>query len=176
MRIGIDISQITFAGTGVANLTRKLVEHLLTIDKENEYVLFFSSLRRKLDEDFVNRLTSSEVNVRKYSLPPILLDFLWNRLRVVPIEWLIGDIDVFISSDWTQPPTKAKKITILYDLIVYKYPGETDKKIIQTQRRRLDWVKKEVDAVLCISKATKRDAMEILKIPERKLFVVYPGI
>ena len=59
MRIGIDISQIVFEGTGVANYTRNLVENLLKIsakggsasggDKKNTYVLFFSSLRRKLD-------------------------------------------------------------------------------------------------------------------------------
>ena len=46
MKIGIDVSQMAYEGTGVANLLTKLVEHLLKVDKENEYTLFFSSLRR----------------------------------------------------------------------------------------------------------------------------------
>src|SRR3989338_4918827 len=109
---------------------------------------------------------------KTFKIPPILLDALWNRLHIVPIEWFIGDVDVFISSDWTQPPTKkAKKATILYDLIVHKYPNETDKKIVDTQRRRLTWVKKECDVVFCISESTKKDAMEILGIEKRKLKV-----
>jgi len=176
MKIGIDISQIAFERTGVANYVRNLVENLVKIDKENEYVLFFSSLRRKLPSFFINELTNSRVKIREFKFPPTLLDFLWNRLHVFPIEWFIGDVDIFITSDWTEPPTrKAKKATILYDLIVYKHPEETDKKIVTTQRRKLAWVKKESDVIFCISQATKKDAMEILGIEEGKLRVVYPG-
>lgn len=178
MRIGIDISQIAYAGTGVANLTRKLVEHLLTSDTENEYILFFSSLRRKYQVSSIKyKVLDRNVKVKTFKFPPLLLDLLWNRLHILPIEWLIGPVDVFVSSDWTQPPSKkAKLVTILYDLIIYKYPEETDKRIIETQKRRMKWVKKECDTVICISEATKRDAKEILNIPEDKLFVVYPGV
>ena len=87
-------------------------------------------------------------------------------------------MDVFFSSDWLQPPTNAKKITTLHDLIVFKYPESFAKKgghdIVTNQKRRLNWVKKEVDIILCDSKATKKDAMDVLKIPEEKLIVVYP--
>jgi hypothetical protein len=177
MRIGIDISQLAYQNTGVANYLRSLVSSLIKLDKENEYILFFSSLRKTLDSSFINELTGSRVSFKYAKLPPSLLDLLWNKLHVLPIEHLVGDVDVFITSDWTEPPTKkAKKMTILYDLIVYKYPEETAAKIVETQQRKLAWVKKETDRILCISEATKKDAMEILGIEERKLQVVYPGI
>ena len=176
MKIGIDISQMVFEGTGVANYTKNLVEKLLKIDKENEYVLFFSSLRRKCPTFAKAAAGKQNVKLKKFKLPPTLLDFFWNRLHIFPIEWLIGDIDVFMTSDWIEPPTKkAKKITILYDLIVYKHPEETDKKIVETQRRKLTWVKKESGLIICISESTKRDAMEILGINEKRLRVIYPG-
>ena len=93
------------------------------------------------------------------------------------IEWLIGDVDVFITSDWTEPPVKrAKKATILYDLIVYKYPQETDRKIVATQKRKVKWVKKESDLIFCISEATKKDAIEILGLDPNKIKVLYPGV
>ncbi|MDP2860286.1 MAG: hypothetical protein Q8N98_01070, partial [bacterium] len=50
MKIGIDISQLAYSGTGVATYTQNLVENLLNLDRENEYILFFSSLRKQLDE------------------------------------------------------------------------------------------------------------------------------
>lgn len=110
-------------------------------------------------------------------MPPTFLDFLWNKLHIFPIEWLIGDVDVFISSDWTQPPTvRAKKATIVYDLIIYKYPEETAKKIVAVHKRRLQWVKKECNMVFCISESAKQDAREILGIEEKRLHVLYPGI
>ena len=177
MKIGIDISQIAYEGTGVANLLSRLVENLLKVDKTNDYVLFFSSLRRKFPSFAKASVGKQNFTIKTFRFPPILLDILWNRLHIFPVEWLIGDVDVFITSDWTEPPTmRAKKATILYDLIVYKYPNETDKKIVKVQKRKLKWVKKESDMIFCISEATKKDAMEILGIEENRLKVVYPGI
>lgn len=175
MKIGIDISQLAYQRTGVANYLRELVSHLLEIDSHNEYILFFSSLRGKLPHlDFAQ---AKNVKVKQFKFPPSALDLFWNKLHMMPIESLIGDVDVFITSDWTEPPAKrAKKMTILYDLIVYKSPEETDKKIEETQKRKLAWVKKESAMILCISEATKKDAMEVLGIEESRLKVAYPGL
>ncbi len=182
MKIGIDISQIAHEKTGVAIYIQKLVEYLIAHDKENQYILFYSSLRKNFQfsiHQLAEKVQSNPKNVKikTYRIPPTLLDILWNRLHIMPIEWFIGDIDIFISSDWIQPPTKrAKKATILYDLIVYKYPEETAKKIISVQKRRLRWVKKECDVIFCISESTKKDAREILHIEEKRLKVIYPGV
>ena len=177
MKIGIDISQLAFENTGVANYLKSLVEHLLENDRENEYILFYSSLRKNFQFSIFNfQSKPKNLKIKIFKLPPVLLDILWNRLHIFPIEKFIGPMDVFISSDWTQPPSKAKKVTILYDLIVYKHPHETAKKIIDTQKRKLQWVKKEVDRIICISEATKKDAIDILHIPHEKLSVIYPGL
>lgn len=177
MKIGIDISQLAYQNTGVANYLGSLVRSLTEADKENEYILFFSSLRKNFQFSVYNFQSNSNVSIKQFKFPPTLLDLIWNKLHIIPIESLIGDVDVFITSDWTEPPAKsAKKITILYDLIVYKYPEETDRKIIETQKRKLSWVKKESSQVLCISEATKRDAINILDLDEKRLSVVYPGV
>lgn len=175
MKIGIDISQLAYERTGVANYLRSLVEHLVETDTENEYILFYSSLRRSLKSfDFAQ---GRNITIKTFKFPPTLLNILWNKLHIMPIESLIGDVDVFITSDWTEPPArKAKKITVLYDLIVYKHPEETAESIIATQKKKLAWVKKESAKILCISEATKKDAQEILGIEESRLAVVYPGV
>lgn len=180
MKIGIDISQLAYERTGVANYLGSLVSHLIEVDKENEYILFFSSLRKDVRiTDFGLGITSKypNVQVRQFKIPPTVLDILWNKLHVLPIEKLIGNVDVFITSDWTEPPAeKAKKVTILYDLIIYRYPEETADKIVRTQKRKLAWVKKESALILCISEATRRDAVKLLGIEDERLRVVYPGI
>lgn len=178
MKIGIDISQTAYENTGVANYTKSWVENLIKIDKKNDYTLFFSSLRKPLPE-FAKTLrnTSLNVKIKTFKYPPVMLDTFWNRLHIMPIEDFIGNVDIFISSDWTQPSSKrAVLATILYDLIVYRYPEETDNKIVQTQRRRLNWVKKECNIIFCISESTKQDAMDVLGIEEERLRVILPGI
>jgi len=180
MRIGIDISQLAYKNTGVANYLEGLLSELLKSDRENEYILFYSSLRTRIQNSklqFKSQNYSSKVKIKTFRLPPSLLDIIWNRLHVMPIENFIGQVDLFITSDWTEPPVKkAKKATIIYDLIVYKHPEETDKKIIQTQKRKLKWVKKESDIVFCISESTKNDAIEVLGLDKNKVKVIYPGI
>lgn len=190
MKIGIDISQMAYKETGVGEYVGKLVNELLRIDPKNQYVLFFSSLRRKFlisnfpsaraqgEGKFLNKsqISNSNIKIRTFKFPPMLLDLLWNRFHILPVEWFIGNIDVFISSDWVQPPTNARKVTILYDLIVYKYPEETDRKIVSVQKRRLQWVKKECDSIICISESAKKDAISTLGIEEKRLKVIYPGI
>lgn len=176
MRIGIDISQLAFRDTGVANYLENFVKNVIEGDTENEFVLFFSSMRNSLDSKFINSLNTSQVTVKKYKIPPIFLDVLWNKLHIAPIEIFTGPLDIFITSDWVEPPArKAKKATILYDLIVYKYPQESTSKIVATQKRKLRWVKKESEAIFCISQSTMEDAREILKVPSEKLHVIYPG-
>ncbi len=177
MRIGIDISQLAYENTGVAKYLENLVRSMVQQDRENEYVLFFASLRKNFQFSIFNfQLRPKNVEIKRFKIPLTILDLLWNRLHIIPIEWLIGDVDVFITSDWTEPPTKkAKKITILYDLIVYKFSEETDKKIVETQKRKLKWVKKESDIVFCISESTRNDAYELLGIKKKKLKILYPG-
>lgn len=178
MKIGIDVSQIAYERTGVSRYLKRLVEELLRVDGKNEYILFFSSLRRRIKNSKLKiQNYNSKVKIKELRFPPTLLDLFWNRLHILPIEWLIGEVDVFVTSDWTEPPVRsAKKATILYDLTAYKYPNETDKRIVQTQKRKLHWVKKESDIIICISESTKKDAMEILGIEENRLKVIYPGI
>ena len=190
MKIGIDVSQLAYKETGVANYLGSLVKSLVDLDKKNDYVLFYSSLRNKLKTENLKLKDTSNVTIKQFKIPPTILDILWNKLHIMPIENFIGNVDVFITSDWTEPPAKhAKKVTILYDLIVYKYPEETHNQtkfnplkfiispnIVASQKRKLEWVKKESDRILCISESTRKDAAKILGIEPNRLAVINAGI
>lgn len=175
MKIGVDVSQLAYRNTGVANYLEGLLYEM--VKSEHEFVLFFSSLRRPVPGSLTAFLKRPNVKLVAKKFPPTLLHLLWNRWHRVPIESFIGNVDLFITSDWSEPPVKsAKKATIIYDLIVYKYPNETDKKIVDVQKKKLGWVKNESDIIFCISESTKNDVIEILGISESKIKVIYPGL
>ncbi len=175
MTIGVDISQLAYRNTGVANYLKNLLQAMVVEDKDVKFILFFSSLRSHLDLSDLPK--GPNITLKKFPFPPSLLAFLWNKLHILPIDSLIGKVDLFLTSDWTEPPlAKGKKATILYDLIVYKNPDESTKLIVETQKKKLKWVKKESDIIFCISKATKEDAKEVLGISPDKLCVIYPGL
>lgn len=179
MKIAIDISQIAYEGTGVGEYTREMVFYILGVDRENEYVLFGISLRRqKIFKDYFRtvKYLGGNVSLKIFPIPPTFGNFLWNKLHIVNIEKLIGKVDIFHSSDWIQPPAFAKKVTTVHDLIVYKYPQTSHPHIIEVQKRRLYWVRRDCDLVLADSLATKNDLVKILAFDPSKIEVVYPGV
>lgn len=164
--VGMDISQTAHFG-GVAIYTRELAKQLLKI-KDLDMHYFYSSLRKP----FKFNLT----NVKSYKLPPTLFELLFNKLRNVSIEKFLGPLDVFHSSDWIQPPSQAKKVTTYHDVVPLKYPKWSHPKIVSVHKRRLNLVEREVDKIIAVSKSTKQDLLEVSKIPEEKIVVIYEGV
>jgi len=179
MKIGIDISQAVFEGTGVGRYVQEMVKNLVKQDQTNTYVLFGSSLRlRGRLEALYNEVRQINPAVEKaiLPLPPTLLDILWNKLHIFPISWFTGPLDIFWSSDWTQPPLRGVKgITTIHDVSFLRFPESFHKQIIEVQNRRLKQAFKECHHFFCDSEATKKDIMEFFHLNENKLTVVYPG-
>ena len=157
MKIAIDISAVVY-GTGVSVYTKNLVENLIKIDRVNEYILFGASLRRRTElYTFLSTFKEKSLQGKVFSIPPTLADFIWNRVHILPIERLIGKVNVFHSSDWTQPPSNAFRVTTVHDLVPIKFSTLTSPKIVSTHHARLKWVKKEIDRVIVPSMTTAKD-------------------
>ena len=171
MRIGIDISQIVY-GTGVSFYTKELVRNLLRYDKENEYILFGGSLRRIPDLKRFASSLAGRFSTKFVPVPPSIADLMWNQIHFPKIEKLTGMIDVYHSSDWTQAPSDAFKVTTIHDLAPFKYPQFTNKKIIEVHKRRLNWINREADRIIVPSYATKNDLVK-LGMEEDKIRVIY---
>lgn len=154
MRICIDISQIVY-GTGVSTYTKNLVENLLKIDKENEYLLYAGALRRK------NDVLSAFPQAKVFPVPPALANLLWNRLHLLPIEKLVGEVDIFHTSDWAEPPAKARKVTTVHDLYPLKFPKLIDPVVREVHKKKLGWVFKETKKIIVPSESTKSDLLEL---------------
>lgn len=174
MVIGIDISSVPY-GTGVSNYTLNLVRNLLKIDKINTYKLFFSSLRQPIPEEISKFSSHPNVKIYHYRFPPTFLEFLWNRLHILPIELFIGKCDIFHTWDWTQPPAwEAKTITTIHDFVPLLFPETQHPKTISVFKKKLYWAGKECSRFICVSENTKKDLLRLFpKISSSKISLVY---
>lgn len=149
MKVGIDTSSIVY-GTGVSNYTQELVNHLQPL---------------------------VDLKTFKFSRYPLMaMEVLWNRLHILNVETFTGDIDIYHSSDWTQAPSKAKKVTTVHDLTPFLYPQEIDPLIVEVHTRRMKWVEKECDAIICVSKNTENDLIKLYPKFTGKTKVIYEAI
>jgi glycosyltransferase involved in cell wall biosynthesis len=179
MKIGIDVTMLVYAGSGVANYTYNLVRTLLAIDKKNEYRLFYSSLRRPKNFYYLEEFKRAGGKVYSFSFPPSLLQLWWGSLHIIPVEWFIGKVDVFFSSDFLRPPLLPKTIgmTTVHDLTWKIYPQFHEQRIIHAHTIKLEKTIKYGDIVLTDSKNTKDDLIKYYpKIKKEKVYVLYPGI
>ncbi len=176
MRIGIDISQIVYEGTGVARFTRGLVESILQYDTHNEWIFFLSSFRKKPDQNLLSKIQEKGHKIFSIPLPPTILSVLWNDLHIMNIDSLIPRLDWFITSDWTEPPAHIKKATIVHDLTFMRYPETVEPSIISVQQKRLNRVKAESQVIFADSQSTKDDLSTYLTLEDKRITINYPGV
>lgn len=165
MKIGFDVSAAVY-GTGASGYVINLVGHL----PQSDLVLWGGSLRRG------GEIKSLFPQAKVSPLPPTVAHWLWNKLHVYPIENLIGRIDIWHSSDWAQPPSRALKVTTVHDLSPFLYPQEVDPSIVAVHQARMKWVVKECDQIICVSQNTAADLKLRFKVQDSRIKVIYEAL
>lgn len=170
---------LVYAGSGVANYTFNLVKNLLKVDRENEYRLFYSSLRRPANFYYLSELEKLGGKVYDFRFPPTIMQIFWGKLQIVPIEWFIGKVDVFFSSDFLRPPLLkgTKGITTIHDLTWKLFPNYHEQRIVDAHERKLEKTIKYEDEIIVDSKSTKADLLRHYpQIKTNKVHIIYPGV
>ena len=177
MKIAIDISQIVYQGTGVARYTEELTKHILNLDTTNSYILYAGSLRtNNIIQRYKSTSPWSNATWKTSHLSPRISSILFNKLNI-PIDYFVGSVDILHTSDWTQPRTKSKTITIttVHDLVFKKYPETLDPLILNTQRIRMKRVVKYANHIIADSMSTKHDLVQTYGIQQDRISVIYLG-
>lgn len=180
--IAIDVSMLVYDGSGVANYTYNLCKNLLKYAPEYQYKFFYSS--RRVPPETVKKLHQLEslgARVYKYKFPPWLLSIVWNKLNILPVNYLIGSFDVYHSSDYLRPPLPKKSValTTIHDLTWKKFPEFHTSDIIVKHERKLIKTIKYNDHIITDSENTKIDLINYypqLKEKNNKVHVLYLGI
>lgn len=93
---------------------------------------------------------------------------------IVPIKYIFGCSDIYVC-DGIVPRTVGKKICIVHDLMVFRFPQYYSllmKIYLKIYFKQL----KRADKILAVSHTTKKDLINYLGIESNKISVVYPGV
>ncbi len=89
-------------------------------------------------------------------------------------EFMLGDVDIVHSTTFCAPNFKNKKkklIATIYDLTVLTHPECHEEVNIKMCTKGINDTVKFAEEIIAISEHTKRDLIEILKIPEEMITV-----
>lgn len=173
MKIGIDISQTVYEGTGSARYVDRLVRGLATHPTNLELTLFGSALKKRRSLEIYKQLGA---NTKFFPFPPTFFEVLWNQMHTAPFEQFAGVVDIYHSSDWTQAPSRAKKVTTVHDLIPFLFPEYVHPRIKRAHQERWKWIVKEVDHLIVDAECTKQDVISMFQYPADQISVVPLGV
>lgn len=173
MRVGIDVRCAFGRKTGVGYYTYHLLKALFRLDNDNQYLLFFNSLKEKPEAVF--RGENLSLVQPPVSLPNRLLHFFWRYLHFPAIERFIGPVEVFHSPNYQLIPTKsAATVITVYDLSFLKFPEVTMLTAKLHYAKKIFEYVRGADSVIVISESTKNDLLELTETTEDKISVI-PG-
>jgi len=179
LSVAIDITAALY-GRGVSRYTTNLTRALLR-RKELRMTLYGSALRGHSQLSAIatelkeSAKTKADVVIQAY--PPALNSFLWNHLTFPRIRSLLPKIDVFHSWDWIQPPDKdLPLVSTIHDLAMLKYPEIAQPRLLAMHRKSWKILKERQAHVIAVSRATKKDIIELLEIPAERIHVVHEAL
>ena len=101
----------------------------------------------------------------------------WSRTQWLPVERLVGRLDVFHLSDWMYPPQRGGlRTTTVHDLGPIHYPDWVDERTRALHVPKAFHAAKSCDLSFANSRYTADDVVRTLGVPEARVTVAYPGI
>lgn len=181
MRIGIDARTILNPekgeAIGVGHYTYQLIRHLLQVDKENEYVLFF---------DFRVR----EKDVKKFSLPNVKIKFYpysdYKKYLPVAYSEILGTatlnkekLDVLhTTSPQSRIPVaySGKCVVTFHDMAEYSCPQCFPALKLTRDKAVMSMMASKADKIIAVSKSLKNDLEKNFEVDPKKIKVIYSGL
>ncbi len=175
MRIGIDFTSAARERAGIGRYARELIRAQSRLDRVNEYRLL---VPRDAHDELLAFEWPSNFSIVRAPFTERMLAVLWHRARVpLPVELFIGRIDVFYSPDFLLPPTWARrKVVTVHDLSYVRLPGCFPAPLKRYLDRAVPRSLERADLVLADAESTKRDLLDIYRVPPERVEVLYSGV
>jgi len=168
MRIGIDCRTVEGDRTGLGVYTENLVDNLLEdYSTDNNYSLYFSRVE--------SRTSKWRHQSQQYVLKAPLTN-LWTHISL-PLHLRKHPVDIYHFPNFIVPIVfPYKTVVTIHDLNFLRFPKSFTLRTYLALATQIRLSAQKADAIIAVSESTKLDIVEMLKIPEKKVTVIYNGV
>ncbi|MFH0951977.1 MAG: glycosyltransferase family 1 protein [Patescibacteria group bacterium] len=176
MRIGIDCRTILNPElgekAGIGHYTYYLLRNLLALDKQNEYVLFFTHRLNPFKEF---EQPNVEMRVFPFAMYKKFLPFTYSHM-LITAALMRARLDVYHSPANVIPLSyTGRSVVTIHDLAIYKNPEWFPSQVFSTKLLVPQSVKK-AKKVIAVSQSTAEDLKDIFNVPLSKISVIHEGV
>jgi glycosyltransferase involved in cell wall biosynthesis len=174
MRIAFDVSYIQKRRTGIGRYSTGLLESLLSLDHQNEYILHGWS--SGIDRDWIVARQRANVRLDIRRIPGAVKRLYWNRLRTFSIERIIGEFDIFQSGDPLVPPVGDRaSIATMHDIAYLRYPHFFEKEVLARDRAIRENAR-SATAIIVPSEFSRSEILSEYRISPDRVTCVRPPV
>ncbi len=168
--------------TGVEEYTINLLSHLLPLELENSYRLFYNAFN-KVNLGY-NWLDFNNVQLKDFRIPNRLFFGLARYFNQPKIDKLLSNsrssLDVYFNPHFFVAPltNKCKKVITFHDLSFEHYPEFFSWRKRGWQRILMNTKQEasKADQIIAVSESTKNDLINLYGIDHKKIKVIYSGV
>ena len=167
MRIGIDISILSWPLSGIGIFVRDMLKYWREIDEKNEYYLYSSN---PIKESYI---FPKKTRLRCFNVKPHLR---WQIINL-PRELKKDKIDIYWEPNHCIPimPKGIKSVVTIHDIAAYVHPEYASYKTAVIQKLFLKRTCRKCNYIATISNATKNDIIDKFHIEKNKIKMIYIG-
>ena len=175
MRIAFDAKRMLNNPTGLGNHARILANALMRDYPDNEYLLFSPAAK----DEFLNQL-HGEYEMHFPETRSAQAVHPWWRSFGVTNDLLKNKVDIYHGLSNELPlnihRTRIKTVVTIHDLIFLKHQEQYPWIDRQIYTLKTKYAAKHADKIIAVSQETKQDLIDLYKVPERKISVIYPSV
>lgn len=181
MRIAIDCRPIVSPDkgemAGIGHYARFLTRHLLKIDEENDYRLFFDDrASRGLIGEIIGSARNAEAKVLPLSRFKKLLPYAYSH-RYVSSAIARTEADVYHGTTGSLPMGyRGRSVITVHDLAIYSHPEWFPGGQFFSRRFVVPASVRNAAKVIAVSHFTKSELQRVFAVPPEKIAVVHEGV
>lgn len=174
--IALDYTPAYEQGGGIGRYVRELTAALARCTADDlAYRLFIAGQR----PDRPLPTFDTRFSIRSTRISPVWWARIWGRAQVpLPVEALVGAVDLYHATDFVLPPTLPRTRTLLtvHDLSFVRVPEAASPSLKAYLDAVVPRSVRRADHVLADSTATKADLIDVYGTPEDKITVLLSGV
>ncbi len=181
MRIAIDCRPIVSPEkgemAGIGHYARFLVRHLLRIDEENRYALFFDErATRGTIGDIIGSARNAEARVLPLSRFKRILPYAYSH-RYVSAAIDREKADIYHGTTGSLPMAyRGRSVITVHDLAIYSHPEWFPGGQFFSRRFVVPASVRNATKIVAVSHFTKREIQRVFAAPSEKIAVVHEGV
>ncbi len=171
MQIGIDASRAFLKQrTGIEEYSYQIIKHLRDKLSEHQVILYVSKLKKK-DQTKMNFSLPSNWKIKVLKYPKF-----WTQIGL-SLEMFIHPVEVLFVPAHTIPLIHPSRTVVTihgleYEIRPEAYSAWERLYMHQSIKRSCFWAQK----IIAVSQNTKKDLLQIYKVPNKKVTVIYEGV